>query len=189
MKTTRKKSNNFNMLTVSIVSACIILGIILLVIFFMKTDEVIIREQVGEGVYIEVEDMVAQTSKKVETGNWLDLSYQVFNEEGEALTFNFCEPLPEFPGGYDSLAKFITNTLKYPPKAIHDSIQGKVWITFIVDWKGKVSNVEILKGARYDLDSACIHTIGIMPDWETTNSTKEQKISTKFTLPINFTIE
>lgn len=127
--------------------------------------------------------------KKIETGNWLDLSFQPLNEEGEEIAFFCVETLPEFPGGYDSLASFIKDTLKYPETAIYDSIQGRVLTSFIVDWSGNVKSVKTITGVRHDLDSACFYSISILPDWIPAKSSDGQKIDVLFILPIIFILE
>lgn len=124
--------------------------------------------------------------KKIETGNWLELSFRPLNEKGEKLAFHCVEEIPEFPGGYDSLAKFIIDTLKYPKAAKKDSVKGLVMTSFIVDKNGKVKNVEILKGVRNDLDSACIWAISILPNWTPPKSKYYENIEVQFVLPIRF---
>jgi len=125
---------------------------------------------------------------KINTGNWLDLSYQTFNKDGEEIFIRCLEDLPEFPGGYDSLASFLTDTLIYPATALKDSIGGLVKTWFIVESNGEITNVKTLEGVRYDLDSVCINVVKLMPKWITSESFKTKGIRTAFVLPIKFTI-
>ena len=126
--------------------------------------------------------------KKIETGNWLDLSYKALNENGEVLPFSCVEQLPEFPGGYDALAKFIKDTLIYPITAREDSICGLVKTIFVIDENGKVTNISNLKSIRYDLDSACIRAVSKFPDWTKPKYATYKNIRIQFMLPINFII-
>jgi len=103
--------------------------------------------------------------KKIETGNWLELSFRTLNEKGEEMPFTCLEEMPSYPGGYDALARFLKDTLNYPITAIKDSVQGRVLTKFSIDKNGKVCNVETLTGVRNDLDSACIKAICLMPNW------------------------
>ena len=126
--------------------------------------------------------------KRIETGNWLELSFRALNAQEEEISFVCMEEMPEFPGGYNALAKFITDTLKYPEKAVNDSIVGRVITTFIIDQNGRVTNVKTLKGIRNDLDSACRKVISIMPNWTKPKSRQYNSISVQFILPIIFII-
>jgi hypothetical protein len=131
----------------------------------------------------------ADTSNKaIVTGNWLELSYRPVNEDGKPVSFLFIEEMPGYPGGWDSLSKFILRNLDYPKSAVRDSIQGKVLTRFAVDCDGNVSKVETYKGVRYDLDSACIHVVSILPRWIPFKQSSKQKIWIQFILPVKFLI-
>ena len=77
--------------------------------------------------------------KSIKTGTWLELSVIPIDSEGETLPFISVEEIPEYPGGFEALIKFIQNKLEYPPSAIRDSIEGRVSTSFIVDYKGEVT--------------------------------------------------
>jgi TonB family C-terminal domain len=151
-------------------------NIILLLIFFSSFN--LINAQKKESL------------KKIETGNWIELSYRVLNEKNEESLFSIVEQMPEFPGGYDAFARFLTDTLKYPQTAIIDSIEGRVFTRFSIDKNGKVVNVYTLEGVRNDLDSVCIRAISIMPNWtRPTLRGNFNDMLIQFTLPIIFTLD
>ena len=128
--------------------------------------------------------------KKIETGNWLELSFRTLNEKGEEIPFSCVEEMPDFPGGYNALAKFFHETLKYPLTAIKDSIQGRVITKFSIDKTGKVCNVITLKSVRNDLDSACIKAISLMPNWTRPKYKNfDDNVLMQFILPIKFTFK
>jgi len=128
------------------------------------------------------------TMKKIDTGNWLDLSFTALNEKGESIPLTCIEEMPIFPGGFDSLAKFIGHNLNYPKSAIDDKIQGRVLTTFQINEEGKVVNVETYRGIRHDLDSACYHVVSILPRWTPCKHSLKTIIFIKFLLPINFVL-
>jgi TonB family protein len=99
------------------------------------------------------------------------------------------EEMPEYPDGFDALAKFIVDTLKYPQSAIDDSVSGRVFTKFTVDPNGKVKDVKTLRGLRADLDSACVWVISIMPDWKKPGKLNGKAVSVSMVLPIRFVIE
>ena len=47
--------------------------------------------------------------------------------------FTVVQEIPEYPGGTEAMMKFLADNIKYPAQAISDSIQGRVFINFIVD--------------------------------------------------------
>ena len=128
--------------------------------------------------------------KKIETRNWLDLTFRVLNEKGEEMPFSCVEQMPDFPGGYNALAKFITDTLEYPISAIRDSVEGNVITRFAIDKNGKVCNVITLKGVRNDLDSTCVKAISLMPNWTRPKLLDvDDEFLIQFVLPIKFRLE
>ena len=135
------------------------------------------------GLLGQIED---SSFKSIKTGTWLELSFKPINSKGETVPFISMEEMPEYPGGFDALIKFIESKLDYPKSAIRDSIEGRVLTSFIVDWEGKVTDVKTFHGVRNDLDSACLATIRIMPRWKPIKSPNIEEIRFQFLLPIKF---
>ena len=144
-------------------------------------------------IFFSVSQINGQKNKenlrKIKTGNWLDLSYRVVNGKGEEQAFLCVEQMPDFPGGYDALAKFFTRTLKYPKTAINDNVEGLVITRFSIDRNGKVRNIIILKGVRKDLNSECVKAISLMPSWSKTKYRIGDDVMIQFTLPIKFILK
>jgi periplasmic protein TonB len=133
---------------------------------------------------------VSDTSLKIiNTGNSLELSYRAINDKGEIVPFSLVEEESEsFPGGWDSLLQFIHRKLIYPKTAIDDNYQGKVFTKFTVNCEGIVGKVEILRGVRYDLDSACLHVVSIFPRFKPYRFPGYEKILIQYLLPFKFTL-
>ena len=55
---------------------------------------------------------------------------------------------PGFPGGDKALTEFISKNTTYPTLAKENSVQGKVFVTFIIDKTGDVTNVNLYKGVN-----------------------------------------
>jgi TonB family protein len=127
------------------------------------------------------------SAKKIETGNWLDLSFKTINEKGEPIPFvSSSDILPKFPGGYKALGEIIGKNLIYPKSAIDGKIEGRVYTSFTVDWKGKVVNVRVVESVRYDLDSVCVQALSKIPSWTPGTNSMNEKVSFQFYLPIKF---
>ena len=112
----------------------------------------------------------------------------VFNEgdtiDGEVF-FSVVEEMPEFGNGWEDIRKYILDNIEYPQTAINDSIEGKVFVQFVINEDGSVSNPVVLRGIRYDLDNECLRVIEKMPDW---NPGKQmgKLVKVKYTIPFIF---
>lgn len=91
----------------------------------------------------------------------------------------------EFPGGQAALFEFIGSHIKYPQVAIDSGFQGKVYVGFIIDTSGKVSEATVVKGIHESLDKEALRVINMMPRWKPAEQAGT-KIKTKYHLPIKF---
>ncbi len=73
---------------------------------------------------------------------------------------------PVFGNGDVDIKNFFLENIEYPQSAIHDSIEGKVYVQFDINVDGSVSNPKIVRGVRDDLDKECIRVVNKMPPWK-----------------------
>ena len=79
--------------------------------------------------------------------------------------YRITEIAPEFPGGQDSLQRFVSENLIYPKSSIELHEQGKVYVEFVVELDGSISSIQVLRGASKSLDQEAIRIISSMPNW------------------------
>ena len=79
--------------------------------------------------------------------------------------FVIVEDMPEFPGGEQAIFSYISENVVYPEQAKADTIQGTVYLKFVVDKTGKVAQTEIIRGVHPLLDQEAIKVIENMPEW------------------------
>ena len=96
--------------------------------------------------------------------------------------------MPEFKGGMDALMKYLGDNVTYPEKAKEEKIEGKVFVSFVVNEKGKVTQVKIDKGANKLLDKEALRVINKMPDWAP-GKHEGKNVNVKMHLPINFKLD
>lgn len=109
----------------------------------------------------------------------------VEEEEEEAAPFVIVEDMPEFKGGEKALLKYIAEHVVYPEIAKENDIQGTVYVKFVINEKGKVTNVGLLRGVDPLLDKEAIKVIENLPDWKPgKQSGKNVKVSMQ--VPIKF---
>lgn len=95
------------------------------------------------------------------------------------------EKMPEFPGGIDSLYKFIGNNIIYSNDAIRRNIEGTVIVNFFVEVDGSVKNPHILKGLDSLLDKEAVRVVGILPKW-TAGEQDGKRVRVAYSIPIVF---
>lgn len=106
-------------------------------------------------------------------------------EEEDYAPFVVVEDMPVFKGGDKALMKYIAEHVVYPEIAKENDIQGKVFVKFVINEKGKVTNVQLLRGVDPLLDKEAIKVIESLPDWKPgRQSGKNVKVSMQ--VPINF---
>lgn len=111
------------------------------------------------------------------------------NSKVEHELFMIVEDMPEFEGGEASTFRnFIAKNLAYPEKAKEQSIEGKVFVQFVVGADGKVKNTEVVRSAHPLLDAEAIRVVNLSPEW-TPGMQRGKNVAVQFTFPINFKLQ
>lgn len=108
-------------------------------------------------------------------------------EESDEIV-DFCDKEAEFNGGATGLQRYISKNFVYPIEAIELGEQGKVFISFVIEKDGSVSNIKIDRGVCESLDNEALRLIRNMPPWSP-GETNGLIVRTRVRLPINFTLE
>jgi Ca-activated chloride channel homolog len=108
--------------------------------------------------------------------------------EEELPVFTVVETMPEFKGGQKALEAFLTSNIKYPEQAALNQISGTVYITFIVDEKGKISNVKVLRGIGGGCDEEAVRVVKLMSGKWNPGKQKGKPVSVQYTLPVQFNL-
>lgn len=90
-----------------------------------------------------------------------------------------------FRGGYVAMQKFLEENVVYPPEAVKDSVQGKVFVQFLIDSLGYVGEVKVVRSVREDLDAEAVRVVKMMPRFSPAREFGKA-VSSKFTLPVTF---
>ena len=94
----------------------------------------------------------------------------------------------EFPGGYEEWKKYLLSELKYPEISLEMGNQGIVYITFVIEIDGSVSDVKVLKGVSFDIDREAKRVIRNSPKWIPGRVAKSN-VRTRLSIPINFVLQ
>lgn len=93
------------------------------------------------------------------------------------------EPMPKFPGDQDSLRTFIERNNNW--RVGKETIVGKVFVGFVVEQDGSITNIEILKGLHKACDTEAKRIVSLMPNWKPAEI-QGKPIRSKMMLPITF---
>jgi TonB family protein len=102
--------------------------------------------------------------------------------------FVVVEEMPEFPGGEQALRDFIAKEVKYPEDAKKAGIQGKVYVTFVVDKTGKVLDAKIARSASPSLDKEALRVTESLPAWKP-GKQRGENVAVSYTIPIQFKLQ
>ncbi|MEO9533103.1 MAG: energy transducer TonB [Crocinitomicaceae bacterium] len=105
----------------------------------------------------------------------------------KGMIYDMPEQMPQFIGGADALDNFINDNKEYPPKAKAAKIQGKVYVQFVVEKDGSISDVVVRRGANKLLDEEALRVVKMMPDWKP-GSMRGKTVRVRYTLPITFSL-
>jgi len=108
-------------------------------------------------------------------------------EVEEVEIFTVVEESPGFPGGDEARIKFLQNNIKYPQMARESNIQGTVYVTFVVEKDGRVTDVRVLRGIGGGCDEEAIRVIKAMPKWNP-GKQRGKPVRVQFNMPIKFSL-
>ena len=98
--------------------------------------------------------------------------------------YDFADERPQFAGGDDSLVHFIKQNYNYPNQACY---QGMIYIEFVVEKDGSLTQLLIRKGISHELDEQAIRVVKIMPKW-IPGKVYGRIVRTRFMLPIKISV-
>ena len=99
--------------------------------------------------------------------------------------FEVVEQMPEFPGGYKEMMKYIEQNMRYPEEAKKAGTQGRVVVQFLVNKNGAISDVSVLHSVDRLLDAEAVRLVRSMPKWKP-GMQKGKAVTVKYTIPMMF---
>ncbi|PKP17748.1 MAG: energy transducer TonB [Bacteroidetes bacterium HGW-Bacteroidetes-21] len=137
---------------------------------------------------VDVEDVKIEDTEANQHTEVKAVEIQQEEEVDEVINFYVIEDKPEFPGGGEAaLLKWIAQNTQYPQIAKDMGIKGKVFIQFIIDKEGNVTNAEVIRGVDPSLDKEALRVVKSMPKWKP-GKQRGKPVKVSFQIPINFTL-
>jgi protein TonB len=108
--------------------------------------------------------------------------------EAKKETFITAEEMPAYTGGDAERQKFLSETIKYPALAVDNGIQGTVYVQFVVDSKGNITDVKIMRGIGGGCDEEALRVVKMMPPWHP-GKQNGKAVRVLFTMPVIFKLQ
>ena len=99
------------------------------------------------------------------------------------------EEMPEFEGGVAGLMKFVSQNIVYPSIAREIGKEGTVYVSFVVNEKGDVENVKVIKGIGYGCDEEVARVVGKIPRWKKVGKNAGHPVKVRFNIPVSFKLK
>jgi protein TonB len=101
---------------------------------------------------------------------------------------DFAEVMPSYTGGIEAMMKYIVKNLRYPASARRMAVEGTVFVRFIVNGDGSVSDVQVIRGFHPDCDHEAARVIAMLPGW-IGGKQGNTPVGVRMVLPIKFKLD
>lgn len=149
--------------------------------------EIVSDDEIIE-VELEIQDLEIDDDSQIDIEVAEYISEMPEEEYEEEEIFTIVEKMPSFPGGIESLFSYLGNNIEYPDMAKDARIEGKVYITFVVDKDGSIADVKVLRGIGGGCDEEAIRVVKGMPKWDP-GEQRGKAVRVQYNLPINFILK
>ena len=101
-------------------------------------------------------------------GEMPEIFPEVGEVEGESDVYQIVEQMPEFPGGQEAMEKYINDNVRFWEviKEWQCDVSGKIFVGFIVEPDGSITNVKVLRGIEKHCDEEAMRVVKSMPKWK-----------------------
>lgn len=131
----------------------------------------------------EIEDFEASQDEEIE------IIAMEEEEEGEAEVFFIVEDMPTFKGGsLENFRDYIQDAIDYPPIAMENGISGTVYVNFVVNKKGEITSIKIVRGVDPSLDNEVIRALKGAPKWSP-GKQRGKPVAVSMAIPVKFILQ
>jgi len=160
----------------------------------------------GNGHAIETGDLVEEgdykdglkhgfwTGKKTEGNFWYKEQYNLgnlisgeSNENGILYKYEKADQQPQFKGGFEGFYKFLQKKVTYPAKAVSNKITGKVYLTFVVEKDGTLTEIKVKNSVHPLLDNEAVRVMNNSPKW-IPGTQHGLPVRVSYNIPISFNL-
>jgi len=121
-------------------------------------------------------------------GNEVGVTAVAEDSPSQGQVFTVVEVQPRYPGGQEACAEFLAENIHYPREAKELGIQGKVFVTFVVESDGSITDVRVLRGIGGGCDEEAVRVVKSMRKW-LPGIQRGDYVRAQFNLPVKFTLQ
>lgn len=154
------------------------------------TKQVVKINIVDDNIMVDEDiDINVEADQNTEVQEYVPVKVDAEEESAEeAQIFMVVESMPVYPGGESALYTYLAENIKYPQMAKESGIQGRVFVTFVVERDGSVTDVRVLRGIGGGCDEEAIRVVKGMPRW-TPGKQRGKSVRVQYNLPVKFTLQ
>jgi len=152
-----------------------------------KIIEVPNEEEILEDIEIDL-DIEMTEEQVIEQRIFEDVEFEKEIEEKTDEIFTIVETQPKPEGGLNAFYEYVSKNLQYPLIARRNNISGRVYIEFVVEKDGSLTDVKLIKGIGGGCDEEAIRIIKSAPRWNP-GKQRGRPVRVKMVLPILFRLE
>jgi protein TonB len=141
-------------------------------------------EEIIEEIEINLDiEMTEET--RIEEVIFTDDDGEAIPEESVDEIFVIVEEQPLPKGGYKAFYDFVGQNLRYPPQARRMGIEGRVFVEFVVEKDGSLTDIKIVKGIGAGCDEEAMRVIASAPNWNP-GKQRGREVRVRMIMPIVF---
>ncbi len=127
-----------------------------------------------------------QRGKAINVSYNIPIKFTLDNKVADSI-YKVVEVMPQFPGGRNKLMTYLGNNIKYPEAAKKAGVQGRVFVSFVVEADGSVTDARILRGIGSGCDEEALRVVNSMPKWSP-GLYNEKPVRVQYNLPIKYAL-
>jgi TonB family protein len=109
------------------------------------------------------------------------------SDTGKVFAFTSIDRQPSFPGGMDKFYQYLGKSIKYPQEAKEKKVQGKVFLSYIVEKDGRLTEIEVRRSLGSGTDEEAVRVLKASPKW-IPGISNNQPVRVKYNIPITFAL-
>jgi TonB family protein len=95
--------------------------------------------------------------------------------------------VPEFPGGIEAFVHFLAKNIRYPAVARKNGTQGNVFVSFVVDKDGTLTDLKVIRGIGDGCNEESLRVIKLSPPWKP-GMQNNHPVRVAYSMPISFAL-
>jgi periplasmic protein TonB len=98
------------------------------------------------------------------------------------------DQMPQFPGGEEARMQYMAKSITYPKEAMDKGLQGVVYVSYVVEKDGSITNAKVVRGIGGGCDEEALRVVKTMPKW-TPGKQNGKLVRVQFNMPISFKLK